>query len=46
VVVNRWQLSGLIDLEEGSDERVFNLVRHARIQEGDVQHVVLIEDLP
>ena len=46
MVINSCQFPGFIDSEEGGDECVFNLVRNARIQEGNVQHVVFVEDLP
>ncbi|MFA5374276.1 MAG: hypothetical protein WC455_00745 [Dehalococcoidia bacterium] len=46
MVVERGQFLEFIDLEERLYEVVLDLTRHTAIQQGDVQHVVLVQDLP
>ncbi len=46
VVIDRGQLLGFIDCEMAFDESVLDLGGRARVEKRDVDHVVVVQDLP
>ncbi len=46
IVIDRGQFFGLINSKIRFDEGIFNLLGHLSLEEGDVEHVILVKDLP